>query len=559
MNRQSRPASGKLQVIPLGGLTEIGKNMTVFRWQDDIIVADCGLKFPDDEMLGIDMVIPDMTYLQENADRVRAVMLTHGHEDHIGALPYFLRQFNVPVYGSRLTLGLVASKLREHNLTDRTLIPIASGQTVAAGAFSVQFIRVTHSIADAMCLAITSPVGTVVHTGDFKFDQSPVDGNPTDYQRLAELGARGVLALLSDSTNAERPGYTMGERSVGETLDEALRNARGRVLVATFSSNIHRVQQVLDVAWKYGRRVAVIGRSMENVVKIAAELGYINIPDRLLVSIDDIDGIPPEQMIIMTTGSQGEPMSALSRMASNEHRKVSITPGDTVVISAQPIPGNEKMVARTVDNLFRQGADVIYQKTSGMHVSGHASQEELKLMINLVRPRYFIPVHGEYRMLMNHAKLAIELGIDGRDIVIADNGSVIEMDSESVGIAGKVAAETIMVDGLGIGDVGNIVMRDRRQLSQDGIIIVVSTVHRPSGMVVAGPEVVSRGFVYMKEAEDLMAELREAAGQAMGRCLDHQQTDWTSLKTAIRDAIGRVVYAKTHRRPMVIPIIMDVE
>ena len=548
----------KVQIIPLGGLGEIGKNMTVFRYGDDIILIDAGLMFPEDDMLGIDLVIPDITYLLDNKDKVKAIFLTHGHEDHIGALPYVLKNLDVPVYGTALTLGILQGRLRENNVSDDNLITIKPGDRIKAGDFTLEFIRVNHSIPDAISIVIKTPIGTIIHTGDFKFDQTPVDGQVTQFNKFAEYGDAGVLALLADSTNAERPGFTQSEKMVGQTFDDEFRYARNRIIVATFSSNVHRIQQVVDSAVKYKRKVAVIGRSMINVVNIAMELGYLKIPEGVLIDIDETNNYSANQIVIITTGSQGEPMSALTRMAMNDHKKVGIMPGDTVIISATPIPGNEKLVSRTIDHLYKLGADVIYEKSNGVHVSGHASQEEIKLMHNLVRPKYFIPVHGEYRHLIKHAKLAKDLGMPSENIVIAENGSVIEITKNGIGINGKIQSGKVLVDGLGVGDVGNIVLRDRRQLSQDGIMIVVVTIDRETCQVVAGPDIVSRGFVYVREAEDLMEEARERVLFALDRCETNGISEWSMIKSSIRENLGRFLYERTRRRPMILPIIMEV-
>ena len=548
----------KVQIIPLGGLGEIGKNMTVFRYGDDIILVDAGLMFPEDDMLGIDLVIPDITYLLENKDKVKAIFLTHGHEDHIGALPYVLKQIDVPVYGTALTLGILQGRLRENNVSDNNLVTIKPGDKINVGAFNLEFIRVNHSIPDAISIVIKTPIGTIIHTGDFKFDQTPVDGQVTQFNKFAEFGDEGVLALLADSTNAERPGFTQSEKMVGQTFDDEFRYARNRIIVATFSSNVHRIQQVVDSAVKYKRKVAVIGRSMINVVNIAMELGYLRIPEGVLIDIDETNNYTSDQIVIITTGSQGEPMSALTRMAMNDHKKVDILPGDTVIISATPIPGNEKLVARTIDHLYKLGADVIYEKSNGVHVSGHASQEEIKLMHNLVRPKYFIPVHGEYRHLIKHANLAKDLGMPSENIVIAENGSVIEISKNSIGINGKIQSGKVLVDGLGVGDVGNIVLRDRRQLSQDGIMIVVVTIDHETCHVVSGPDIVSRGFVYVREAEDLMEEAREKVLSALERCENNGVSEWSMIKSTIRDNLGRFLYERTRRRPMILPIIMEI-
>ena len=548
----------KVQIIPLGGLGEIGKNMTVVRFGDDIIVIDSGLMFPEDDMLGIDLVIPDISYLLDNKDLVRAIVLTHGHEDHIGALPYVLKQLNVPVYGTRLTLGIVEGKLKESNIAGVNLIPVTACDEVQIGAFTVGFIHVSHSIADSVALSIKTPIGTIVHTGDFKFDQTPVDGKVTDFHKLAELGDQGVLVLLADSTNAEHAGYTMSEKSVGASFDESFGNARGRIIIASFSSNIHRIQQAIDTACKYKRKVAILGRSMINVVTIASELGYLTIPEGVIIDIDEIKNYPPSGVVIITTGSQGEPMSALTRMAMSDHRKVDIAPGDTIIISATPIPGNEKLVSRTIDYLLRQGADVIYEKTSGIHVSGHASQEELKLMHNLIRPKFFIPVHGEFRHLIKHSKLAQELGTPKDHIFISENGQVMEFSPEKGSVVGKVTAGVVLVDGLGVGDVGNIVLRDRRQLSQEGILIVVMTMDKQQGCVLAGPDIVSRGFVYVRESEQLMDEAKIKVRQTLEKCEVNNITEWATIKSNVRDTLGKYLYEKTRRRPMILPIIMEV-
>ena len=548
----------KVQIIPLGGLGEIGKNMTVFRYGDDIILIDAGLMFPEDDMLGIDLVIPDISYLLENKDKVKAIFLTHGHEDHIGALPYVLKQLEVPVYGTALTLGILQGRLRENGVSDENLITIKPGDRVGAGTFNLEFIRVNHSIPDAVSIVIKTPIGTIIHTGDFKFDQTPVDGQVTQFNKFAEFGDAGVLALLADSTNAERPGFTQSEKMVGQTFDDEFRYARNRIIVATFSSNVHRIQQVVDSAVKYKRKVAVIGRSMINVVNIAMELGYLNIPDGVLIDIDETSNYTADQIVLITTGSQGEPMSALTRMAMNDHKKVGIMPGDTVIISATPIPGNEKLVSRTINHLYKLGADVIYEKSNGVHVSGHASQEEIKLMHNLVRPKYFIPVHGEYRHLIKHANIAKDLGMPKENIVIAENGSVIELSKDGINVAGKIQSGKVLVDGLGVGDVGNIVLRDRRLLSQDGIMIVVVTIDHETYQVVSGPDIVSRGFVYVREAEDLMEEAREKVLSALDRCEASGVTEWSMIKSAIRDSLGRFLYERTRRRPMILPIIMEI-
>ncbi|HHW42217.1 RNase J family beta-CASP ribonuclease [Desulfofundulus thermobenzoicus] len=549
----------KLALIPLGGLGEIGKNMMAVRFGENILVIDCGLMFPEEEMLGIDVVIPDISFLLENKGSVCGIVLTHGHEDHIGALPYVLKQLNVPVYGTKLTLGLLQGKLKEQGVAGEAQLHVVKPrETVCIGPFKVEFIRVSHSIPDAVAVAIHTPVGVVVHTGDFKIDQTPVDGQVTDFYRLAQLGERGVLVLLSDSTNVERPGYTMSERMVGVTFDETFRQARERIIVATFASNVHRLQQAITTAHRYNRKVAVVGRSMVNVVNIAHELGYIDIPGGTLVELDEASRLPKNQVVFLCTGSQGEPMSALTRMALGDHRQVEILPGDTIIISATPIPGNEKLVARIIDQLFKQGAHVIYEAVSGIHVSGHPSQEELKLMINLVKPRFFVPVHGEYRMLIKHAELARSMGIPAENIFVAENGHILEFTRRTGRVAGRVTAGRVLVDGLGVGDVGNIVLRDRRQLSQDGILIVVVTINRELGQVVAGPDIVSRGFVYVRESEHLLEEARDKVKSALEKCNDRGLSEWAAIKSQVRDVLGKFLYEKTRRRPMILPIIMEV-
>ena len=548
----------KVQIIPLGGLGEIGKNMTVFRYGDDIILIDAGLMFPEDDMLGIDLVIPDITYLIENQDKVKGIFLTHGHEDHIGALPYVMKQIDCPVYGTALTLGILQGRLKENGVGNENLHVVKPGDKITAGAFKLDFIRVNHSIPDAVAIAINTPIGVIIHTGDFKIDHTPVDGQVMEFNKFAEYGDRGVLCLLADSTNAERPGFTPSEKMVGKTFDEEFRYAKNRIIVATFSSNVHRIQQVVDSAIKYDRKVAVIGRSMVNVVNIATEMGYLKAPDGVIIDIDETHNYTPDKIVIITTGSQGEPMSALTRMAMNDHKKVDIMPGDTVIISATPIPGNEKLVSRTIDHLYKLGADVIYEKSNGVHVSGHASQEEIKMMHNLVRPKFFMPVHGEYRHLVKHANLAKSLGMDSDHIVIGENGSVIELTKNSISINGKVPAGKVLVDGLGVGDVGNIVLRDRRQLSQDGIMIVVVTIDKESCHVVSGPDIVSRGFVYVREAEGLMDEARDKVQAALERCEENNVSEWSAIKSTVRDSLGRFLYERTRRRPMILPIIMEI-
>lgn len=551
--------SQKLQIIPLGGLGEIGKNMTVIRYNDDIVVVDAGLMFPDDDMLGIDLVIPDISYLIENRDMIKAIVLTHGHEDHIGALPYVLKRLNVPVYGTKLTLGILQGRLKENNVDSSSLVPVEPGDIINAGCFSVGFIRINHSIPDAVSLSIKTPVGMVIHTGDFKLDYTPVDGKMTDFRRFAELGNKGVLVMLADSTNAEREGHTPSERTVGAAFDKAFQNSRERIIIATFSSNVQRIQQVIDTACRFKRKVAVLGRSMVNVVNISLELGYLLAPEGVLIDIDQINQYPASQVVIVTTGSQGEPLSALTRMSMSDHRKVTIVPGDTIIISATPIPGNEKLVSRTIDKLLKLGANVVYGRTQGIHVSGHASQEELKLMHNLVRPKFFIPVHGEYRHLVKHAKLAQDLGMAKENIFLSENGQILEFTRDKGMVAGKVTSGPVLVDGLGVGDVGNIVLRDRRQLSQDGILIIVVSMNKESGMVVSGPDIVSRGFVYVRESEALMDGAKDKVKQALEKCEDGNITEWATIKSNVRDALGRYLYEKTRRRPMILPIIMEVQ
>ena len=552
----------KLAIIPLGGLGEIGKNMTVIRYGDDIVVLDCGLAFPDDDMLGIDLVIPDITYLLENKDKIRAVVITHGHEDHIGSLSYLLKQINVPLYGTRLAMGLAEVRLKENNVANYSLNPIQPGDEITFGSIQVGFIRVSHSIPDAVGIYFRTPVGIIIHTGDFKIDYTPADGQVMDLHKFAKLGEEGVLVLMSDSTNAEHTGFTKSERTVGIALDEAFQDAEGRILLATFASNVSRVQQAINSACKYGRKVAIIGRSMINVVNIATELGYLTVPEGMLIDIDDIKHYPGNQILILTTGSQGEPMSALTRMAMNDHRKVQIYPGDTIVISATPIPGNGKSVARTIDALLRLGAQVIHGHSAGIHVSGHASQEELKLMLTLVKPQYLIPVHGEYRMLMTHGRIAQELGIPKENIFIGNNGQVFEFTKEADGVvgklAGKVTAGKVFVDGLGVGDVGSIVIRDRSKLSQDGVLIVVVTIDKERGCVVAGPDLVSRGFVYVRESGQLMVEAKQKIRLVLAHCETNQITQWALIKDNVRDVLSKFIYEKTGRRPIILPIIMEV-
>lgn len=549
----------KVKIIPLGGLNEIGKNMTAIEYKNDIVIIDCGLKFPDEDMFGIDVVIPDITYLLKHKDKVSGIFLTHGHEDHIGALPYVLKQLNVPVYGTKLTLGIVQSKLKEHNLLSTTeLITVKPRDVVRLNSVSVEFIKTNHSIADSVAIAIHTPLGAVLHTGDFKVDYTPIDGEPMDFARFAELGKKGVLLMMADSTNVERPGYTMSEKIVGESLCRIFGKSKGRIIVATFASNIHRIQQIIDAAAMYGRKVAVSGRSMENIVQVAIELGYIKIEKENLVSIDQINKYNNDEIVIITTGSQGEPMSALARMATSEHRKVNIVSGDTIIISATPIPGNEKLVSRVIDQLFKKGAEVVYGSSEAVHVSGHACQEELKLMQTLVRPKYFIPVHGEYRHLKQHGELANSIGVSKSNILIPEIGDVIEVTRNSIKKSGSVISGQIFVDGLGVGDVGNIVIRDRKHLSQDGILTVVVTLSKENKAIIAGPDIISRGFVYVRESEKLMDEARDIVRNVFAKCEEQKITDWSTLKSTVRDELRSFLYEKTKRKPMILPIIMEI-
>ncbi|MGE5614424.1 MAG: ribonuclease J [Bacillota bacterium] len=552
-------AKEKLKVIPLGGLQEIGKNITVFEYGDDMIVVDCGMAFPEDDMLGIDIVIPDISYLIKNKEKIKGIILTHGHEDHIGGMPYLLKDINVPVYATKLTLGLLKYKLEEHELHHQAqLVDVEPGETVQLGAFRVEFIRSTHSIADTVALALHTPVGVVVHTSDFKIDYTPIVGEPIDLARLSELGKEGVLLLMCDSTNVERPGFTMSEKTVGDTFEEIFMNARSRIIVASFASNIHRVQQVINAALKFNRKVSVVGRSMVNIVNVAMELGYLNVPDGTMIDIDLIEKYPPDRLVIITTGSQGEPMSALSRIAASEHKKVEIEPGDMVIISASPIPGNEKPIIKVINELFKKGADVIYESLADVHVSGHACQEELKLIHNLVKPKFFMPVHGEYRHLKQHANLAAELGMKPENIFMMEIGKVLELDSDSARINGSVSSGRVLVDGLGVGDVGSIVLRDRKLLSQDGLIVIVITIEKESGQLIAGPDIISRGFVYVKESEDLIEDAREVVKMALAKCEGRQKDDWPAKKGIIKDELREYLFEKTKRKPMILPIIVEI-
>ena len=549
--------NSKLKIIPLGGLEQIGMNITAFEYEDSIIVVDCGLSFPEDDMLGIDLVIPDVTYLKDNIDRVKGFFITHGHEDHIGAIPYVLRDINVPIYATKLTIGIIEHKLEEHDMLKKTKRKVVKyGQHINLGCFRVEFIRTNHSIQDAAALAIYSPAGIVVHTGDFKIDYTPVYGDAIDLARFGEIGKKGVLALMCDSTNAERPGFTMSERTVGKTLDNIFADHKNRrIIIATFASNVDRVQQIINSADKFGRKVAIEGRSMVNIISIASQLGYLTLPDNILIDVDQLRSYPDEQTVIITTGSQGESMAALSRMASGIHRKISIKPTDTIVLSSHPIPGNEKSVTGIINELMLKGADVIFQD---VHVSGHACQEDIKLIYSLVNPKYCIPVHGEYKQLVAQAKIAEELGYDKDHIKIISSGDVLELDEDSAEVTGKVPVGNILVDGLGVGDVGNIVLRDRQRLAEDGIIVVVLTLESGSGQVLAGPDLVSRGFVYVRNSESLMDEAKSVLEETMDYCMDHNITDWGKIKNEIKDSLGDFVWKETKRRPMIMPIIMEV-
>ena len=553
--KNKKPAS-RLRIIPLGGLEQIGMNITAFEYEDSIVVVDCGLSFPEDDMLGIDLVIPDVTYLKENIQKVKGFVITHGHEDHIGALPYVLRDINVPIYSTKLTLGLITNKLKEHDMVRTTKMKeVRHGQVINLGDFAIEFIKTNHSIQDASALAIYSPVGIVVHTGDFKVDYTPVFGDAIDLQRFAEIGRKGVLALMCDSTNAERPGFTMSERTVGHVFDNLFNeNRNSRIIIATFASNVDRVQQIINTAYRYGRKVAVEGRSMVNIISVASELGYLRVPDQTLIEIDEVRNYPDEQVVLITTGSQGESMAALSRMAASIHKKITIKPNDTIIFSSHPIPGNEKAVSKVINELSMKGAKVIFQDA---HVSGHACQEEIKLLYSLVRPRYAIPVHGEYRHLTAQAHVVEELGIPKENIFILSSGNVLELDENGASVTGSVQTGAILVDGLGVGDVGNVVLRDRQRLAEDGIIIVVMTLERRSNIVLSGPDIVSRGFVYVKESEDLMEHAREAVQEALDTCGARRINDWSRIKNEVKDALSTYVWKRTKRSPMILPIIME--
>ena len=548
-----------LKIIPLGGIEEIGKNITVFEYGDDIIVVDCGIEFPTDDMLGIDMVIPDVTYLIKNKEKIKGLVITHGHEDHIGSIPYILKQVDMPIYATKLTLELIKNKLDEHNLLRTTkLHEVKQGQTVKLGKFAIEFISSCHSIPDAVMLAIHSPVGTVLHTGDFKIDYTPIDGKKMDLGRIAELGNKGILALMSDSTNAERKGFTMSESSVGEVIDKLFINCKKRIVVATFASNVHRVQQIVDCAVKYGRKIAICGRSMQNMIEAAMKIGYIKVEKNVFIDIDMIKNYTDDQLVIITTGSQGETMSALTRMASGNHKKVTITPNDLVIISANPIPGNEKSVSKVIDDLMKIGAEVVYSSLADVHVSGHACQEEQKLILSLARPKYFIPVHGEYRQLMAHAETAKKLGIPAQNIFLTTNGKTLELNENEAKFTTLVPSGKVLVDGLGVGDVGNIVLRDRQHLSQDGLIVIVLTMDSSTGEIVSGPDVISRGFVYVRESENLMEDVKKVIKDEVFKFEEKHITDWSTIKSTLKDTLRDYIFEKTKRDPMILPIIMEI-
>ena len=557
MSKKVKTGNERVRIVPLGGLEQIGMNITAFETEESIIVVDCGLAVPEDDMLGVDLVIPDITYLQDNRDKVKGFVITHGHEDHIGALPYVLKELNVPIYATNLTMAIIENKLKEHNLMGVTRRKVVSyGQYINLGDFRIEFIRTNHSIADSAALAIYTPAGVIVHTGDFKVDYTPVYGDSIDLARFGELGKKGVLALMADSTNVLKPGFTMSERTVGKTFDTIFdENEKSRIIVATFASNVDRVQQIINSARKHGRKVIVEGRSMVNIINTAVELGYIQAPDNIIISIEEMKNYSDEQIVLVTTGSQGEAMAALSRIAASIHRKVTIKPGDTVIFSSNPIPGNEKSVSKVINELSMKGAKVIFQDA---HVSGHACQEELKLIYSLVRPKFAIPVHGEYRHLLRHGELAQEMGISKENVVIMKSGNVLELKEDSAKIVGEVQAQGIMVDGLGVGDVGNIVLRDRQHLSENGLLVVVLTMERGSGQVLAGPDIVSRGFVYVREAENLMDECLEIVNIALERLFDRGITDWGKIKSEIKDSLNDFLWKKTKRNPMILPIIMEV-
>jgi ribonuclease J len=551
--------ASKLKIISLGGLNEIGKNMTVYEYGNDLLVVDCGLAFPDDEMYGVDIVIPDITYLVKNKDRIRAVVLTHGHEDHIGALPYVVRDISAPIYATRLTAGLVGIKLEEHKLLDSTkIITMEAGESFKAGCFNVELIHMNHSIPDAVALAIKTPIGTVLHTGDFKIDVSPIQDGIADIARLGQLGKEGVLALLADSTNVEKPGYSDSESKVGERFDELFKGCDKRIIVTTFASNVHRLQQIINAAAKYKRKVGITGRSMENVMRVATELGYMKIPEGVLVDMNQLKGMPKNKVVIITTGSQGENMSALYRMAFSGHRQVEIDAGDRVIISASAIPGNELTITRVIDELFYKGAEVIYERMSNLHVSGHACQEELKMMLALTKPKFFVPVHGETRMLFKHAELAKSMGVEPRNVVISDIGKVIEVTKKSIKLGGVVPAGKVLVDGTGVGDVGSVVLRDRKHLADEGMVVVVMTLSGEDSSLISGPDIITRGFVYVKESENLMDELKRVVLESLDSCGNERVTDWASIKGKVKANLSGYLYKKTKRSPMILPVIMEV-
>lgn len=559
-NKQTRTPKKPIKIIPLGGLGEIGKNITLYEYDGDMFLVDCGMAFPDEDMPGIDIVIPDFTYVLENRDKIKGMVVTHGHEDHIGAIPYLLKNFNLPIYATKLTVGLIEGKLKEHKLlSNANLNVVKAGDVVKLGKFSVEFIHVNHSIPDSVGFAIKCAGGTVVHTGDFKIDTTPIDDRVIDIGRFAELGKEGVLALLADSTNVERAGYTSSERIVGESFSNLFKKAGdNRIIVATFSSNIHRIQQIIDEAYRCNRKVAVSGRSMLNVVSVAAELGYLKVPEGILIEIESIKNYTPGQTVIITTGSQGEPLSALHRMAFSDHRQVEIIPGDMIIISATPIPGNEKLVTKVINELMKHGANVVYERMYDVHVSGHACQEELKLIMSIVKPKYFIPLHGEQKHLMKHTDLAKVMGIDPKNTLVASNGAVIEISKNAIKCNEAVPAGRVFVDGLGVGDVGSIVLRDRKHLSDDGIIVIAVSIDAVTREVVSGPDIVSRGFVYVKESEDLMNEINDLVCDILERCYIHRVKDWSTIKTKIKDGVSRFLFTKTKRSPMVLPMIMEV-
>lgn len=556
--RSPRRDNNAIKIIPLGGLNEVGKNITAIEYKNDIFVIDCGLKFPDDDMFGIDLVIPDITYLVKNKDRVRGIFLTHGHEDHLGALPYILKQLNVPVFGTKLTLGILSVKLKEHYIDYAELNVVKPKDIVKIGSVTMEFIKNNHSIADAVSIAIHTPIGIIFHTGDFKIDFTPIDGEIADLGRIAELGKKGIICMLGESTNVEKPGYTISEKVIGKTFEDIFGKAKSRIIVATFASNVHRIQQIINAAAMYGRKVAISGRSMENITGVAKELGYIQFDENVLIGIDEINRWAPEKIVIITTGTQGEPMSALARMASGDHKKVSIAQGDTVILSATPIPGNEKLVSKVINKLFKSGADVIYESLAKVHVSGHACQEELKLMLALAKPKFFIPIHGEFRHLKQHVDLAESLGIDRKNMMIMECGEVVEIRKNSITKVGTVPSGQIFVDGLGVGDVGNIVLKDRKHLSQDGVLTVVVTIDSQTGSIIAGPDIISRGFVYVRESERLIENIRDIVKEILRDCEEDGITDWSTLKSNIKDRLRNFLYEKTKRRPMILPIIMEI-